>query len=496
MKKKLIIFMTIIYTVFSLTSCSFITINSNGGKNSGEASDGPGSLGSNTELYPEGVYPVGSNYEVYKAESQARVNALAGHDFENESFTVAVTPEIKFDPSDNSTSYNTALAERNAMVEERYSISIGQVETPADLMLSDAYSSYLAGLYYSDIMMIPAGSLGSFAEKGFLLNVFSLPYADYYKEYFDLNAMTQASAGDTSYAVMGDLTRDVGSYYCLYANTGLFDRLGLEIPYDAVESGSWSWDTVLELTRQAMNIDGYVLKIGASTVSDLVSGVYKSSGQNYISTWLGATPKVAYDTSLTTKVTEIIRDLRSGDKILFDQYSNTGSALGDFREGNLMFFVGTVSQMSDVCKMGGDWTLLPMPKIDPSQESYLTHVSSSAPVVVVSASNPYPEDVYYALSALNAASGHYLTEAYYEDLVYSSLNNSKTLDMLDYVTGIKSGKGMYDFVYMFRERYPELAENTYGALWSCITSGGSVSATASAAHYALNWRMQNDFPIK
>lgn len=493
MKKKFIIFITIIYAVFSLTSCSFITINS--GKGSGnKEEDESGDL--SVQIYPDGVYPAKDKYDEFVAEAQARVDALPDHKFENQSFTVAVTPETGFAPSDYSIEYNAALSKRNEMVSQKYSVSLGQVEAPADLMLSDAYASYLSGLYYSDIMMIPAGKLGEFAEKGFLLNVFSLPYSDYYKDYYDLKGMTQASAGNTAYAIMGDMTRDVGAYYCMYANTGLFERLGIEIPYDSVEDGSWSWDKVLELTRQAMSVDGYVLKIGASTVSDLVSGVYKSSGQNYMSTWLGATPKVAYDTQLTAKVVQVITDLRAGDKILFDQYSNTGSALGDFRQGNLMFYVGTVSQMSDICKMGGEWTLLPMPKTDPMQEDYVAHLSASAPVVVVSASNPNTDDLAYMLDALNAASGHYLTEAYYKDLIYNSLNNSKTLDMLDYVTGIKAGTGMYDFVYMFGGRYPELKENTYGSLWSCITSGGSVSAAASASHYALNWRMQNDFPVK
>ena len=496
MKKKIIVFMTIIYTLFALTSCSFITINTakengEGGVN-GDLSGGENSGG----IYPEGVYPVEDKYDEYLAKAEAAVAALPDHRFENQSFTVAVTPEIQFAPNDYSSEYNVALAKRNSMVADRYSISLGQIEAPADLMLSDAYASYLSGIYYSDVMMIPAGKLGEFASKDFLLNVFSLPYADYYKDCYDLKGMTQASAGDTSYAVMGDMTRDIGSYYCLYANTDLLSRLGIEVPYSAVEDGSWSWDTVLEMTRQAMSVDGTVLKIGASTISDLVGGVYKSSGQNYMSTWLGATPKVAYDTSLTEKVTRVIADLRTGDKILFDQYSNTGSSLGDFRNGNLMFYVGTVSQMSDICKMGGGWTLLPMPKTDPAQEDYISRLSSSAPIMVVSASNPYPEDLPYVLDALGAASGHYLTEAYYRDLIYNSLNNSKTLDMLDYVTGIKGGRGAYDFVDMFGVSYPELKENTASVIWSCAISGTDLSSAASAAHYSLNWRMQNDFPAR
>jgi len=496
MKKKFIVFMTIVYTLFALTSCSFITFNTDkdGGKDEGGKDQSDDGVSSG--LYPEGVYPAEDKYDSFVAEAEARVAALPEHKFENQSFTVAVTPEIKFAPGDYSSEYNAALSKRNAMVADKYSVTLGQIEAPADLMLSDAYASYLSGLYYSDIMMIPSSKLGEFAGKGFLLNVFSLPYSNYYKDHYDLKGMTQASAGDTAYAVMGDMTRDIGSYYCLYANTDLLGRLGIEVPYSAVEDGSWSWDTVLEMTRLAMNVDGYVLKIGASTISDLVGGVYKSSGQNYMSTWLGATPKVAYDTSLTKKVTAVIADMRSGDKILFDQYANTGSALGDFCEGNLMFYVGTVSQMSDICKMGGGWTILPMPKTDPAQEDYIAHLSSSAPLAVISASNPYPEDLAYMLDALGAASGHYLTEAYYRDLIYKSLNNSKTLDMLDYVTGIKGGRGAYDFVHMFGESYPELKENTYAAIWNCAISGTDLSAAASSAHYSLNWRMQNAFPVK
>lgn len=488
--------MTVIYMLFTLSSCSFITLNTGKKENVEESDSSDDPVQSSESVYPEGIYPAQDNYDLWKAEAKARVDALNYRAFENSSFTIAVTPGISVAPSESVSYYDSALSERNAMVEEKYSITIGQIETPVDLMLSDSYSAYLSGLYYSDLMMIPASSLGAFAEKGYLLNVFSLPYIDYDKEYFDMNAMAQACAGYNSYAVIGDMTQDVGVYYCIYANTALFESLGLELPYQAVEDGSWTWDMLLDFTREAADVDGGVKNIGAGSVSDLVSVVYKSSGQNYMSTWLGATPKISYGTDATVKVTDIIRSLREGDKIIFDQYSASGSALADFRNGNVMFFTGTVSQMSEVCKMGGEWTVLPVPKTDASQETYRTFVSPSAPVIVTSASSPYPEDIAYALTALNAASGKYLTDAYYDDLIISSINNSKTLDMLDYVTGIKSGEGLYDFVYMFREQYPALSEDTYGALWSYIISGtGTVAETAAAAHYDLNWRMVNAFPV-
>ena len=309
--------------------------------------------------------------------------------------------------------------------------------------------------------------------------------------------MNQAAAGYNSYAVMGDMTHDVGAYYCLFVNTALFEKLGLEVPYSAVEDGSWTWDMLLTLTRQAATVDGGVLNIGAGSVSELVSAVLKSAGQDYLKTGLGVTPEIAYGTEATVKAVDLLRGMQHSYKILFDQYSNTGSSLGDFRAGNLMFFAGRVSQMAEVAKMGGDWTILPMPKFDPSAATYQTFISPDAPVIVISASTPNPEDIAYGLTALNAASGKYLTEAYYDDLTVNAVNNSRTLDMLDYVCGIKGGVGLTDFVYMFGAQYPELYENSYAALWEHICNGTvTVAEAARSAQYNLNWRMQNAFPVK
>lgn len=492
--KKIILLMTIIYAVFSLTSCSFITIN----RGQKEKENTPSESEKLTEsLWPEGIGRAEDNYELWKAEAKARVSSLNYRAFEKNTFTVAVAPGFTFNPSSPSNNYEDALLERNAMVEEKYSIDLMQIETPADLMISEAYSAYLAGVYYADLMMIPAKELGAFAEKGFLLNVHSLPYIDYNKSYFDTRAMNQAAAGYNAYAVMGDMTRDIGSYYCLYVNTALFEKLGLEVPYSAVEDGSWTWDMLLTLTRQAATVDGGVLNIGAGTSSELVSVVMKSADQDYLKTGLGVTPQIAYGTEATVKAVDLLRGMQYSYKILFDQYSNTGSSLGDFRMGNLMFFAGKVSQMAEVAKMGGGWSVLPVPKFDVAAETYTTFLSPDAPVIVISASTPNPEDVASALTALNAASGKYLIEAYYDDLTVNAVNNSRTLDMLDYVCGVKGGRALTDFVYMFGTQYPELGQSTYGALWDHICNGsGTVAEAAQSAHYILNWRMQNAFPVK
>ena len=171
MKKKFIIFITIIYAVFSLTSCSFITINS--GKGSGNKEEDENG-DSSVQIYPEGVYPAEDKYDGFVAEAQARVDALPDHKFENQSFTVAVTSEIEFAPSDYSSEYNAALSKRNEMVSQKYSVSLGQIEAPADLMLSDAYASYLSGLYYSDI--ISTTLLITFATSALVAKLCGLKY--------------------------------------------------------------------------------------------------------------------------------------------------------------------------------------------------------------------------------------------------------------------------------------------------------------------------------
>ena len=490
MKKAAALITAILTIVLALSSCGLITFNGDDTQDS-QTVTGTDSV---TAEPDDGPRRVDGGAAEKKKEAEARVSALPSREFSKDTFTVTVSPGMTFAPASATDGYDEAIIARNGMVARKYSIAAVQVETPVDLMLSDSYSAYLAGQFYSDVMMIPQSAVGAFAEKGFLLNVHSLPFADYGKDWYDLAAMDQAAAGYGAYAVVGSATKDIGCYYCLYVNTALLESLGIEFPRTQVENGSWTWQTLLDGVRGAAAIDGGYRAIGAATAHDFVCAAYGSSGQNFMLTGLGKTPRVAFETQATQTVVDVIKALRGSDALLFDQYSEGGSAVADFRAGRALYLCARVSDMAEISTMGGDWCVLPMPKTDASLETYYSYCSPDAPVFVIGSGAQDQEDTIYALDAYGAASYEYLDRCYYDRLIRTALNNSRTLDMLDYVCGIKGGRGIYEFTVMFGVQYPQLAENTADALWE-LGASGTLADTAYASGFALNWRMNNAFPV-
>ena len=485
MKKTLALILAAALCAASLCSCAFITFGGDG--------DAPDTEPAVTAALPDGLERVEYDPAPSVAAARERVNSLPGHKFAKDSFSVAVAPGTSFAPDVELDGYDEALNTRNAIVEKRYGVNCGEFETPLDVMLSDSYSAYLAGLYYADAMLIPQSALGPFAEKGFLLNVYSLPYIDYSREWYFASDVAQGAAGSGAYAVAGTLTDDPSCYYCLYVNDALAGKLGLAIPYDSVREGKWTWDVLLDLTRSGAGIDGGVRVIGAGSASGLVCTVCKSAGGYFMDTGLGKTPAVGFDNGSFAAAFEVLRTLRKGDLAVFDN-GETGSAFDAFKGERVLFYADTVGNMTRVSSMGADWRVMPVPKLNAEQDDCVAYLSPDAPVLVTDAGNPHPEDTAYALDALFAATGEYVKAGYSDRLVRTAVNGSAVLDMLDYVYGIKGGRAVYDFCDMYGATYPALKSAVSEGIWEAAGGDGTISDVAASASYTLNWQMARAFP--
>lgn len=463
----------------------------------GGQSDPPVTTDSDTASPPDetgdpGFIRVDSGAEEAKRYADSLLASLDDHAFTKEVFSVAVTPGVQIAPEDPVDGFEDALIARNASVTGRYGITVAQIETPIDLMLSDSYSAYLSGTFYADAMIIPQSAVGEFASKGFLMNAGSLPHIDYSKEYFDRRAMDQASAGYTSPVIAGAATKDIGSYYCLYVNTKAIGKQEADDLSALVRSGGWTWDALLGITRGYASVDGGLYAVGAASDGILVDTVYYSTGQNYLDAGPAKIPTVAFETDLTLKAIEILKSL-GGTGTVFD--SGEESELDLFRNGNVLFHADTVSNMEAISHMGADWLPLPIPKTDAAADSYYSYCSSDAPVMVIPSGASDADDTAFAVEALNAASCGYLDRCYYDKLIRTSVNNSRSLDMLDYICGIKGGVGVYDFTRMYASVFPMLKDDTTGTVGELAEKGGDLATSAYKSRYDLNWRFVHVFPM-
>lgn len=374
-------------------------------------------------------------------------------------FTIASSAQKSYVPSDDSTYYNAALKKRNSMFEKKYSTTLIEFTDTTDNMLEKAYLHMMSGGYYSDIFSIPQRDLGKFITKGVLIKTSSLADADFSKKYYDTDMMENSAWGSNAYAVYGEFNKDIANYYCLYVNRDILAAAGLEMPYAKVKDGNWTWDELVQMLRSVASLDS-VAGMASSTLGNMSSAVYKSGGLDYIESGYGRPLSLAYNNASTEFVLSVLRSI-GGVKTIYNNAEGI-NARSEFMNGNSMFYIGTVGEMKTITTMKPDWCILPLPKHSASQESYCSYVSGDHAVTAVFAGTRCT-DIAAALDGLNAASyGGYLSDAYYYELIDTSIRDSYALDMMDYICGLKDGEAVNDFSDIYPEFKP-YAENALAA---------------------------------
>ncbi|MBQ7501010.1 MAG: extracellular solute-binding protein [Clostridia bacterium] len=393
---------------------------------------------------------------------------------EGDFFTVA-TAGFDLKNDSDSVSYSNALDERNKMVEEKFGTQLTELKCKdPETMLADLYTSYLSGVYYSDIMVIPVSSVADFAAKGMLMNVNSLPYADYAMEYFDAETMKEFKIGRKVYAVSGAFNKDIGSYECLFINRTILENCGMDVPYASVADGSWTWDKLYEIMTSVNAAQPGISGLGYTNESEFADMVFASSGAKYL-TDTDDLPKASFDRDISSEPISLFGKLvKSG--LCFSSESSGKELAGS----DVLFFVSTVDKIRDFAESETSWCILPVPKVNASQTTYCSRVSGKHPVVTIPVNNSYVEDTSYILSALNAASYGWFDDVYYEKLIEKYIRDGDALNMLDYICGAKGGNVSFDLAKTMSYRNREIGEYTYGVIRDSGNFGGFDGRYSSA----------------
>lgn len=412
-------------------------------------------------LEPSGVAEVIVDTDEMKRQAVEALNKLNSTPLHESGFTIASASNLNYVPVDNS-AFSEAKRQRNSMFEKKYSTTLIEFSDDTEVMLENAYLNMLSGIYYTDIFSIPQNQLSSFISRGILLKTASIPNGDFTKGYYDRGMMSETVYGFNDYAIYGDFNRDISNYYCIYLNCDLAKEAGVEIPYDKVRQGSWTWDGLVEMIRLSTVVSD-AAGMASSNIGFMTKAVYKSSGKSFLYKGYGADPTIAYGGANTDAVISALRSI-GGYKTVYNENATEGSAVSEFMAGRSLFYIGRVGEMAGITNMPYDFTVLPLPKVDSSADDYYSYISPEHAVIAVYAGSRCTE-MADALNGLYAASsGGYLTEAYYRELIDTSIRNSNALDMMDYICGVKGGKAVNDFV----DIYPECRTFTVDALAKAV----------------------------
>ncbi len=278
----------------------------------------------------------------------------------------------------------SAIYNRNLIVEERLNIKIVESEQDANKIKS----AIMAGDGSFDMSLMQGANVLAHAQSGYLMDMYTLPYQNYDKPYWDSNAAEQLSLCGKLFMMAGDfITTQIDETICCFFNKNLINDHGLEDPYDLVSEGKWTLDKMGEMatiTANDANGDGVyddnddygMLSWRGVFYMFLLNG----SGHTLIAKDNNDVPAFTfYNENFVAAYEKIIGIVHSGEAMYYDAEvkSNTRGLSNNHRVQEIMFpadqamfWVECISWAKALRDMEANFGIIPAPKFDEAQSQY------------------------------------------------------------------------------------------------------------------------------
>lgn len=421
----------------------------------------------------------------YAALGRSYLKSLPDLTFNSTSFFITTPDRSYISPDTISTTMSQKAYERNQELEERYDITLFTSIVNGDTMYEECKAANDSGTYYTDFMMVPLYMLGSFRAAGILENLRSLPYLDMSSPYFYTESAEMCSAGYDTWGIAGHASTSPADFSAVYFNKDLVAEMDMEMPYNKVMDGSWTWDEYFTYTaalQQYNDLNGtsYYSSTTQYTAGRLPDLVYISLGNSYVQSGEMLIPAIDFTEEMVTEALDI------SNRIFKDPLaitSDTANASAVFNEGRSLFFIDYVYVADWLSNAANNWGVLPIPKAN-AEDDYRTLVANTSLVFTVPAGTVNNEMVSVILSAINALSYHQLYDEYVNHAMIYTLRDNSSVNMLDIVFDTPA----FDFSLSIGNAYPNIAKGTYSLIRNVFRAGeipNSFDDTVSNANMIL-----------
>ncbi|MBP5231435.1 MAG: hypothetical protein ILO68_06855 [Clostridia bacterium] len=257
----------------------------------------------------------------------------------------------------------------------------------------------------------------------------------------------------------GDIDfRNKSATTCLLFNAGLFERLGLEDPYELVASGDWTIDKVMELAKnysEDMDQDDRITwhdRFGwAGQYDDMYAFLY-GSGVRIVSPDANGYPSMSFYNEKTVEVVEKIlnfmqeKDYYICGNDMFNEFQWPMIPLmEDFAAGQCLFFAGVVENIFEIKDAVDEFGIAPSPKYNKEQDSYYSLLNTWAANAMAIPTNVTEDELPFVGACLDVLG--YLSWKNLEDSVaynyydvvlkYQKLTTEKASLLLDEIFAVR-----------------------------------------------------------
>ncbi len=430
-------------------------------------------------------------YQAYADAYLARIRD-SGFAFEGESFFISSPRTDLIIPADTENTHSAAIYKRNQAVEDALNIRIAVSAADETAYFDLLNASILADEYFSDLLLIPEYQIGTFAAGNVLLNLRSAPLLDLDQPYFFADSIEAATGSSRIFAAAGSASFEETMLSAVFFNRDLFTGNGVDIPYELVYEGKWTWDAFFTSCANAAGINQYASANGLGSFSSystqytadlLPAMVFASCGGKMVRAQANSSPVIGIseaDSSLLDVISRLYGDAYA--------HTDTESGVSRFHTGRSLYMIDRLYLMSWMPNSSQNWGILPMPKLSESQESYITLADPGTLFFAMQKNTVDSAKSSIVMSALNAASYGILSEAYTHYAMNHLLRDNDSANMLAIISASRS----FDFALAFSGTTVSLAEATTAGL-SDLAKGLSASSLLGRAS-AANKRLAARFP--
>ena len=379
--------------------------------------------------------------------------SLPAVDYEGEDFTIAnlsgydwcdVTLDVEADNTGEM--LNDAIYRRNRTVEEKYNMNMKIVDVFYGDMANKVKTQMLSGYCEYDLIQVSMRDIARCTVDNYIADAKKLDKLDLTNPWWDSVFNESTTMCGRQFFLYGDFTIADKEYVnVIFLNKEIQRTYGLPDFYKIVRDGNWTQETMLESMKIVtidLNGDGKWTKddqYGLTTNPNQSQLIFYATGANVVKKGGDDMPYWTITDEFYLEAFRKTWEFLNTDNTTAEAFRLSTHQDNMFADGKALFDSSLLSAMRAPWdyqhSMEQDFGVLPTPKLDATQEQYLSPMALSTPcMVIVNNDRERVDRACIILEALNAKSSEEVQLKYRENaLPNKCFRDEESFEMLDII---------------------------------------------------------------
>ncbi|MBR5445607.1 MAG: hypothetical protein IKV57_05770 [Clostridia bacterium] len=356
-----------------------------------------------------------------------------------------------------------AVFERNALVEERFGVTVEARYVPYSDVIKTLNQEVLAGDDVNDLVTSHVCNMGTALFNDMYMNWYNVPHVNFDKPWWSSSTTEDLTYDGKCFIAVGDVAlSSLQATYCYYFNKQLAEDYQIPDVYQTVLEGKWTVDYLIGLTKDIYTDtnnsgsrdeeDFYGLCTNASSNANTYLWAFDS---RIIDKASGGGLEVVYNSEKTVDiVTKLVSMYNEHVGISYNlEYVD---AEGNkqfpyprdmFLNNRTIFAAGQISMsLTHFRDMEADYGIIPYPKWNEAQAEYRTMVDGSHSAMAIPVTVQNMEMAGIVTEAMCAESYKLVIPAYYDTaLKYKGTRDETSVEILDMIVNAR----VFDMGYVY-----------------------------------------------